>query len=79
MKVVKERNTLIKYVNDLFKLSAGFERLIFFVIISVVLCHISACFWYFKSSINHDFRIILTKFEDEINRTWLVRCEYMDS
>jgi hypothetical protein len=45
MKIVKERNTLIKYVNDLLKLSAGFERLIFFVIISIVLIHICGCFW----------------------------------
>ena len=67
MKFVKERNTLIKYVNELFKLNAGFERLIFFVIIFLVLCHISSCFW-----------IILTKLDDN-PVTWMTVGGYEDS
>ena len=45
LKVIKEKNNLIKQVNEIFRLKAGFERLIFFVIISVVICHICCCFW----------------------------------
>lgn len=45
IKVVKERSTLVKQVNDVFKVNAGFERLILFIILSVVLCHIFGCFW----------------------------------
>lgn len=62
---------LIKYVNEVFRLNAGFERLIFFIIISVVLCHICCCFWV----------ILANLFEgtDDEENTWLVRFGYNDA
>eukprot|EP00347_Sterkiella_histriomuscorum_P024049 403332479 len=68
MKVVKERNTLIKQVNDIFKISVGFERLIFFIIMSVAICHICGCFW-----------VILAKIDDARFQTWIFRYGYQDS
>ena len=67
MKVVKERNTLIKYVNEVFKISAGFERLIFFIILCVVVCHIASCFW-----------VILARLEENTYNTWIYRNGYTD-
>ena len=39
LKVVKERNTVSKYLNEMFKLSASVERLLFLLIMFVVLSH----------------------------------------
>jgi hyperpolarization activated cyclic nucleotide-gated potassium channel 1 len=61
---------LIKYVNDLFKLNAGFERLIFFVIISVVFCHICCCFWVILANLSID--------DDSFVDTWIYRLGYVD-
>ena len=54
-------------MNDILKLSAGFERMIFFIIISIVLCHICCCFW-----------IILAKINDKTWDTWISAAEYQD-
>lgn len=53
MKVIKERNTISKYLNEVLKLSVALERLVFFAFLFVILVHITACFW-----------IILATFED---------------
>lgn len=45
LKVIKERNTISKYLNEVFKVSVGFERLTFFALIFVILVHIVSCFW----------------------------------
>ena len=45
LKIVKERNKLVKYLNEVLKIGVGFERLLFFVLIFFVLCHIVTCFW----------------------------------
>ena len=67
MKVVRERNNLIKYVNDLFRLNAGFERFIFFIILSLIFCHISSCFW-----------VMISSFDGNSPDTWMVRNGYND-
>ena len=70
MKVVKQRQMLIKYVNEILQLNAGFERLIFFVMMSLILCHICCCFWVILANLNQD--------SDEFIDTWLVRSNYQD-
>ena len=45
LKIVKERNKLVKYLNEILKIGIGFERLIFFILMFVTLCHIVACLW----------------------------------
>lgn len=70
LKVVKERQMLIKYVNEVFRLNAGFERLIFFVILSCVLCHICCCFWVILANLDSD--------TDDYLNTWLFRKGYVD-
>ena len=61
---------LIKYVNEVFQLNAGFERLIFFVMISCVLCHICCCFWVILANLSSD--------GDDYLDTWLFRQGYED-
>ena len=61
---------LIKYVNEVFRLNAGFERLIFFVILSCVLCHICCCFWVILANLDSD--------TDDYLNTWLFRKDYVD-
>lgn len=68
--MIKERNNLIKHVNEVLRLKAGFERLIFFIIMSVVLCHICCCFWVILANLYQD--------NDEYINTWLYRCQYID-
>jgi hypothetical protein len=61
---------LIKYVNEILQLNAGFERLIFFVMMSMILCHICCCFWVILANLYQD--------SDEYTDTWLVRSNYQD-
>jgi hypothetical protein len=64
MKVVRERNNLIRYISDILRINAGFERFIFFIILSIILCHISACFWYIIYTIIMFYRVLIAKFDD---------------
>jgi hypothetical protein len=45
LKLVKERNMLVSYLNDILKLSAGVERMFYFSWICIIICHICACLW----------------------------------
>ena len=45
LKIVKERSKLTKYLSDILKIGAGFERLLFFVLLSLVVVHCIACVW----------------------------------
>ena len=48
LKFVKKKGNLIKYVTqDLLKLGIGFERIMFFIFTSLLICHIFACLWIF--------------------------------
>jgi hypothetical protein len=47
LKIVKERSKLVKYVNEILKVGAGFERLFFFVLMFLMVCHIVSCLWVF--------------------------------
>lgn len=61
LKLVKDKNKLMKYLNDLLKVGLGFERLFFFVLISIIIMHIVTCLW-----------IIVAAIQDEqYNETWI--------
>jgi hypothetical protein len=52
LKMVKERSKFALYMNKLFKISNGLERLIYFGCIFFLLTHICACGWYFLAKID---------------------------
>jgi hypothetical protein len=45
LKIMKDKTKLMKAFSDLLKIGLGFERLFFFLVLSLVLMHISACLW----------------------------------
>ena len=45
LKILKEKNKLMKLFTEYLKIGVGFERMAFFVLVFVVLCHITACLW----------------------------------
>jgi hypothetical protein len=60
LKIVKERNKLIKYLNEVLKIGIGFERLLFLLMIFFVLCHINSCIW-----------IYVAKFDETSKNNWI--------
>jgi hypothetical protein len=61
LKLVKDKNKLMKYLNDLLKVGLGFERLFFFILISIIIMHIVTCLWIIVAAIQDE------KFKD----TWI--------
>ena len=51
LKIIKERSKLVKYVQEILKIGAGFERLFFFTLMFFLVCHIVACLWVFVAAI----------------------------
>jgi hypothetical protein len=45
LKVIKERNNIGKVFGQMLKIQGSEERLLFFVLIFVILVHISSCMW----------------------------------
>ena len=45
LKLVKDKNKLMKYLNDLLRVGLGFERLFFFILLSIIIMHIVTCLW----------------------------------
>lgn len=43
LKIVKERSKLLKYLTDILKIGLGFERLLFFLIIFLIMSHMVTC------------------------------------
>ena len=68
LKVIKERNTISKYLNEVLKVSVSFERLSFFVLIFVISVHITSCFW-----------VTLAGLQDNLYETWIYRSNMQDS
>ncbi len=54
LKVIKERNTLSKYLGDVMKISVSFERLAFFVLMFAILAHITSCMWVIIASLEEE-------------------------
>jgi hypothetical protein len=51
LKVVKQRNKLLQYINEFLKIGFGFERLLFFLIVFLILCHLASCLWIIMASL----------------------------
>jgi hypothetical protein len=47
LKILKERNKLVRYINEVLRINAGFERLLFMIVIFCIMQHIAACLWVF--------------------------------
>ena len=45
LKIVREKNKIVKFLNEKLKISVGFERLVLFVLLFTILCHIVSCLW----------------------------------
>lgn len=57
LKIMKEKSKLMKYLNDILKIGHSLERLLFFVIIFFIMCHISSCLWLMIASFtNEEFK-----------------------
>ena len=63
LKIVKQRSQLLKYLNEVLKIGLGFERLIFFVLIFIIMCHILTCIWVIAAQF-HD--------EDAGEKSWIL-------
>ena len=50
LKIIKQRSQLLKYLNDILKIGLGFERLFFFLLIFLIMCHIMTCLWLITAS-----------------------------
>ncbi|TNV86814.1 hypothetical protein FGO68_gene1058 [Halteria grandinella] len=68
LKVIQQRNKLGKHMNEVLKISLGFERYIFMLIIYLVLQHIIACLWIFTA-----------RFADDAKETWIYKSKLIDS
>ena len=42
---MKEKGKFMKIFTEMLKVGPGFERLFFFGLLSIILCHIVACLW----------------------------------
>jgi hypothetical protein len=45
LRLVKDRSKLLNQVNEYVKVGVGFERLMFFVFLFLMLSHIVSCLW----------------------------------
>ena len=49
-KIFKSKGTLFKKAKGKLNLGEGFERLVFFILMSGMICHIVACMWCFTAT-----------------------------
>lgn len=61
LKIMRERNKLMKYLSDILKIGLGFERLFFFILIFMLVLHITTCLWVITATI----------YDEEYVGTWL--------
>ena len=78
LKIVKERNKLVKYLSEILKIGVGFERLLFFILLSLIICHIMACFWIFAGRIHQGDRT-LAQFCENQQPNWICEKDFGDS
>lgn len=60
VKIFKSKGSLFKKAKGKLNLGDGFERLVFFILMSCMICHIVACMWVFA-----------TTFADEEQASWI--------
>lgn len=52
VKIMRNGGKMLKHLNSLFKISASFERLIWFFFIYILLIHLATCMWVFLARID---------------------------
>jgi hypothetical protein len=52
LKILKEKNKLLRFLVEFLKIGLGFERLFFLVLVFILMLHLFACFWLIVASIN---------------------------
>jgi hypothetical protein len=51
-KIVKDNSKIKNYYNEVTKTGVAFERLLFFILIFLILCHFVSCLWIFVALID---------------------------
>ena len=51
LKIMKDKNKLMKIFTEYLKIGVGLERLVFFVLIFSIACHVGTCLWLIIASI----------------------------
>ena len=49
LKIIRNKSKLMKMIQDFLKVSIGFERLFFFILLFLILVHIVTCIWVFQA------------------------------
>ena len=68
IKIFKSKGSLFKKAKGTLNLGDGFERLVFFCLMSFMLCHIVACMWVFATTFAEDGHaswLLATSMSDE--------------
>ena len=63
LKIIKERNKILRYFNEIFKLNTGVQRVSVAILLIMIFCHIFACLWYVLNDLESegDYEIWLYK------------------
>lgn len=67
LKIGKQKSSLMSYLNKFVKIRAGLERIILFIILFLLMCHILTWFW-----------LILCNIEEQEYLTWIWVKNYQD-
>ncbi|CDW81599.1 cation channel family protein [Stylonychia lemnae] len=79
LKIVKQKSQFVKYLNQFLQIGAGFERLLFLLVIFLVMCHITACIWIFIGKFDEGSKInwiFVNNFQDYDNYTLYITSFY---
>ena len=50
--MIKQKKSMLQQVSNLF--GAGFERLLYLILVSIMVCHIFACLWVFIAQMSNE-------------------------
>lgn len=64
-KIFKSKGSLFKKAKGKLNLGEGFEKLVFFILMSSMICHIAACMWCFTAQFENED-------EPESHINWLI-------
>jgi len=65
LKIIKDKTKFMRIFTDLLKVGRGMERLFFFGILSLILCHIVSCLWIMLPS------FIIPEDDETFQGTWI--------
>ena len=49
LKIIKEKSKFLTYLQDILRISQGFQRLFMFIAVSIIVVHITSCLWVFMA------------------------------